>query len=141
MSVNGFHQFAGGGFELHRQAQFGEHFGGIIADQMGADELIKFVIKDQLHETLGMADRFGLARGNKLEAADLDLPAIGSGLLFGQADRGDLGLAVRAAGDLTVIDRGRMPDDMANRSFTLEARLVGEELFASHVADGVDLGV
>ena len=85
------------------------------------------------------SDGQGAAAGDERELADPDLVAGLAGGLLGQADAGDAGVGVGAAGDVRVVDRpvgvAAEPLDAADRLVVGDVRQPGG---ADHVADGVD---
>ena len=79
-------EFVGGGFECHRDAGFGEQFGGVRADDVNAEDLVVFFLGDDFHETVGFAQDARFARCREREFADLDVVACFLRFCFGQAD-------------------------------------------------------
>src|SRR3546814_1898689 len=65
------------------------------------------------------------------------------GLLFGEADAGDLRMAVGAAGDLLLLHRVDVVEagDLLDADDALVLGLVGQHRRAGDVADGVDAGL
>src|SRR3546814_4532533 len=92
---------------------------------------------------LGFAERDGLAVADEGEAADFHLIARLLGLLFGEADAGDLRMAVGAAGDLLLLHRVDVVEagDLLDADDALVLGLVGQHRRAGDVADGVDAGL
>ena len=75
------------------------------ADEVGAEEFAVLGVEDELDEAFGFVGGDGAAAGHEGEAADADLVAGLTRGFFGQADAGDAGLGVGAAGDVGVVDR------------------------------------
>ena len=69
------------------------------ADDVRAEDLAVRLAEDDLHEAFGLADGAGLAAGHERELADLELEALFLRRALGEADAGDLRLAVGAAGE------------------------------------------
>lgn len=61
VSVHYSAEFVGCGFERHADAGFGEEFGGVRADNVNAEDLVVFLLGDDLHETVGFAEDTRLA--------------------------------------------------------------------------------
>src|SRR5262249_34585315 len=98
-------------------------------------------VEDGLDEPLVLAERDRLAVADEREAADFDIAALLLGRGLGQADAGDLRLAVGAAGYHALVQRVRVEAlDGLDATDTLVARLVRQHRRAAHVADCIDAG-
>ncbi len=101
------HQVFLGGLELHGDDETLDQLRHLRADQVRAQELPGLGIEDGLDQALVLAERDRLAVADEREAADLDLAALLLGRLLGQADAGDLRMAIGAAGDAQLVERMR----------------------------------
>src|SRR3546814_6328783 len=66
------HQFGFGGLELSSHHVALNHLGHLIAHHMGADQFAAVSIKNNLDETIGLAQGDGLAIGRKRKLAHTD---------------------------------------------------------------------
>jgi hypothetical protein len=104
VGVHGMDEFGFGGFEVVCEDEFGEVFGDVFADQVGAEEGAVFGVEDEFDEAVGLSGGEGAAGGGEGEFADFELAALFAELSFGEADAGDLGVGVGAGGDEAVVD-------------------------------------
>ena len=100
------------------QRELGDELGGLVAHDVGAQDLAVRQAADDLREAFLMSRRDGLAVGLEVVLANLIILALletlGDQRLLGEADAGDLRLAVRAARDHRVIDRVRLVVQLAS---------------------------
>src|SRR5262249_39124384 len=139
MGVHGADDFFGGGFEAAGEGEFGDEFGGLVADDVGAEDFAAGEAADDLGEAVGGAGGDGLAQGGEGEGADgvvlvLDLAELFEGL-FGVADAGDLGVAVGAAGDDRVVDRDRLVGHLGVLGLPGDALDAEDGFFAGDVGE------
>src|SRR3712207_1091975 len=78
------------------------------SDHVRAKKLASLGIEDGLHQALRLAERNRLAISDEREPPDLDGNAGFLGLVLGDADGGDLRVAVGAARDLCLVHGMRM---------------------------------
>ena len=133
------HQFFLGRFQIHGDDKALNEFGNFGADHVSAQKLAGLPVEDRLDETLILAERDRFSVGAELEAADTNVPALGFGLLFSEADRRDLRVAIGAAGDFRLVERmdAAKIGDLFHADDTLVFRLVGKHGRTGNVADGV----
>jgi hypothetical protein len=91
------------GLEVAPEDELGDQFGRVRADDMGAQDLGVFPVADDLEEALCVAMGEGPAVADPGELAHLNVESLLAGLGLGQADRGDLRMAVRAVGHVVVV--------------------------------------
>ncbi len=132
--------------DLHElgQAQLGQQFGDIRADQVGAQDFAVAGVGDDLDEADALVERLGLAVGHERELAHLDLVARGLGLCLGHAQAGNLRVTVGAARHELVAfgrdgQRLRAGDGLGGHH-AHGAGHVGQGQLAGAVADGIDVG-
>ncbi len=99
MGVDGQADLVGGRFQRHGQADFGDEFRRVGADDVRAEDFAVRLAQDQLHKALGVARSDRLAAGLVGEFPHFILESLFLCRLFGHADAGDLRLAVGAAGE------------------------------------------
>src|SRR5215510_13482547 len=102
------HQLFLGGFEIHRDHIALDQFGHFGADHVGAKQLAGFLVEDNLHQTLILAQGNGLAVADEGKTADANVELLLLGSLRCQADRGDLGRAIGAARNHQFVHRMRV---------------------------------
>src|SRR3546814_447439 len=90
------HQFGFGGLELSSHHVALNHLGHLIAHHMGADQFAAVSIKNNLDETIGLAQGDGLAIGRKRKLAHTDRATRISRLLLGQPYMSNLRMAIGA---------------------------------------------
>ncbi|MPL73135.1 hypothetical protein SDC9_18928 [bioreactor metagenome] len=138
MREDGLDQVFLGGLELAADDIALNELGHLGADHVGAQKLAGLRVEDGLHQPLGLAKRNRLAVADEGEAADPDLIARGLRLFLGQTDRGDLRVAIGAAGDRAGLDRmGVLAGDQLGHHHPLVGGLVSKPGRAGDVADRV----
>ena len=75
----------------------------VRADDVGAEDLAVLRVANDLHEAFGLARRARAAVRREGELADLVVELLVLALLLGEADRRDLGMAVRRVRDVAVV--------------------------------------
>src|SRR6476620_1985587 len=98
MGVNGGGDFLVGGLHRNRQAQLGDHFCRVRADDVRSENFAMWLADDKFYETVGLADGQGFAACQKWELADPILETFLLGGPFGEANARDLRLTVGTAG-------------------------------------------
>ena len=88
-----------------RDAGFGQQLGRVRADDVDAEDLVVFLLRDDLDEAVGLAEDPCFTRCREREFADLYVIACFFRFRFGQADAGDFGVAVGAVRDEVLLDR------------------------------------
>ena len=104
VGVHGAQDFVVGGFEFLGEDEFGDHFGGHDTDQVGAQEFTVLGVEDEFDEALGFIGGDSAAAGEEREATDTDFVTGFAGGSLGEAEAGDSGLGVGAAGNGRVVD-------------------------------------
>ena len=110
MRVDGANQLFDGALGPQGQYCLGDQLGGARADDMDAEDLVVFLVGDDLHEAVELVGHARAAEHAEGERSDLHINAAVARGLFGEADTADLGVAVRAARHMVVVDR---PDVLA----------------------------
>src|SRR5688572_13518909 len=90
--------------EPERQRRFSHELGGTRTYHLNAENLIVLLIADDLDEPLGFRGDPGAREHAEFEGSDSDIVAPRLRFRFRQAYAADLGIAIRAPGDLVVID-------------------------------------
>src|SRR5262249_20275196 len=99
------------------------------------------LVEDHLDEALILAERNRLPIAHKGEATDTDLAAALFRPGLGEADRGDLRIAVSAAWDEVLVEGMRVqPLDRLDTDHALVLGLVREHRRTRDITDGVDAG-
>src|SRR5881392_3555598 len=104
MRVDRADQLLDGAFELQRERRFGDELGRARADHVDAEDLVVFLLGDDLDEAFRLPRDLRAAENPELERADADVEAALLRPGLGESDAADLGIAVRAAGNLVVVD-------------------------------------
>ena len=99
VGVDGRNQFVVGGFHFDGQSKFGDHFGGVGAEDVRTEDLAVRFAEEDLDETFALANGKGFAAGQEGEFSDFVFEAFFLRGTFGQTDAGHLRLAVGAAGE------------------------------------------
>ena len=139
MGEDGVHQVFLGGFQRPADDIALDQLGHFGADHMRAQKLACPGVEDGLDQAFRLAQGDGLAIADEGEAAHLDVVACGFGLGLGQADAGDLRVAIGAAGDAIGFDGVRMAarDEFGHHD-AFVAGLVGEPGCTCDVTDGIE---
>ena len=99
VGMDGFAEFAGRDFQMHRRAGFRDQIGRMGSDHVDAEDLIGLGIGDDLAETVGVVDGHGFSEGGEGELADAGLNAFLVALFLGFAQRTDFRRGENASGD------------------------------------------
>ena len=138
MGVDGGFDFVPGGFEVHGEADLGDHFGAFGADHVRANDLtVRFAV-DDFDEAFRLTCRQGFAAGLVGEFADLVFEALLLRGALGETNAGNLRMAVGAAwedADLLGLVLGKHAFDSLDG---LVAGDVGEPRWPDDVAGAVD---
>ena len=135
------HQLFLGAFQRHRDDVALDQLGHLGADHVRPEQLPGLGIEHRLDQPVRLAQGDGLAVAGEGEAADLDREPQLLGLGLGEADAGDLRLAIGAAGDLALVHRvGVQALDRLDADHPLVLGLVGEHRRAGDVPDRVEAG-
>ena len=135
------HQFFFGGLQIHRHHVALDQFGDLRADHVRAEQLAGLLVEDHLDQALVLAERDRLAVADERKTPDADFAAALFRFRFGQTDRGDLRVAIGAAGNEVLVHRVRMQAlDRLDADHALMLGLVRQHRRAGDVADGVDAG-
>src|SRR5581483_6623528 len=131
-----------GGFETKRNGRFGNQLGRAQADHVDTQQLVVLLIGHYLDEAFGLAGHFRAAQHAEREHADSHVVASLARLALGQSDAADLGIAIRAARNVIVVERSdvlaRNPlgrDDPFGRRYVRQLRMTGRPE-RDDVADG-----
>ncbi len=129
----------GGRFESDRQTELVDEFGGILADDVGAEDLTPRLARDDLHEAFGGTGGNCLAERCERKRADLDIVSRCPRGGFGQTDRSDLRAGIGTAWNGVVVNTERVvssdPLDAGDGFFAGDMR---QPRRTDDVADGVD---
>ena len=105
---------------------------------MDAEDLAGRLVRDDLDEAVGLAERHGLAARRERELADGHRPAVLLRFRLTEADRRHLRPAIGAGRDVGVVDGSRiLPRERFRRDDTLGHRLVCQQRRSGHVADRI----
>ena len=139
MRENRVHEVLLGGFEVHCHHEALDEFGDFRAHHVCAEKLAGLLVEHRFDEPVVLAERDRLAVGAEGEAADAHLIAGILRLCFGEAHRGHLRVAIRAAGDLRFVGRVRMQAlDRLDADHALVLGLVRQHRRPRDIADGVE---
>ena len=127
-----------GRFHFDGESEFGDHFGGVGADDVGTEDFAVGFAEDDFHEAFAFADGKGFAAGHEGEFADFVFEAFFFGGAFGESDAGHLRFAVGAAREDGDFARGFAGEHAFDGLDGFEAGDVGEPGGSDDVAGGVD---
>ena len=138
MRVDGGFDLVPGGFEVHGEADFGDHFGAFATDDVGTDDLaVRFTV-DDFDKTFRLSGGERFTTGLVREFADLVLEAFFFSGALGQTNAGHLRMAVGAAGE----DADFLGLVLSEHAFDaldgLVASDVGQPRWSDDVASAVD---
>ena len=105
MRVNGADEFFDCGLETQGDAGLGDQFGCAGTNHVDAQQLVVFFLGDDLHETFRLVCDLRATEDAEWEHTDTHVITALDRFLFGEADAADLGITIRAAGHLVVVDR------------------------------------
>src|SRR5262245_52566299 len=121
------------------QCRLGDQLSRLRAHDVGAEDLARPGVGNQLGEALRLPMNDSPAVGQERELADFDLVAALPSLRLRQPDRGDLGRGVGTAGDQLLLHGLQpLPGDVLRRDDALVSRGVREQVAADDVADRPD---
>jgi hypothetical protein len=126
VGVDGLVNILNRGLEADGEAVFGDEFGGVAADDMGAVDLARLGVGDDLYEAVAVGGSHGLAGSGEGELADLVVEFLLLGGLFGESGGGDLRLAVGAAWEAGDALRRAVAEHAVDRVDRLESGDVGQ---------------
>src|SRR5271154_456625 len=106
MGMDRVSEFGSGHFEGLPQDYFGNHVGGVEADDLAADHPIILLRRDDFDEAFRLINRDRLPVRAEWDLTDLDIEPTGFGVCLAQADRRDFRLAVDAAGYCEQVETG-----------------------------------
>src|SRR5690606_23639175 len=111
------------------------------ADDVGAEDLARARVRADLDESLGFADRDGLAVRAERKASDLHVASRLARFGLRETDARDLRLAVDAGGDARRVEGRRiLAAEMVDRVKSLERGRVSERGRTDDIADRIDTG-
>ncbi len=151
VSVDGGDEFFAGCFKAASQGELSNEFGGRFAHDVCAQDFAPRQAADELAHAIGVLGRDSFAKRRERETSDrvvfvFDL-AHGFEFALGEADTGDLRMAIGATGDDAVIHGVRFvvpllgaPADAFNAENCFFAGDVREPRWTDDIADGVDAG-
>ena len=99
MRVDRGDEFFVGGFHLDGESELGDHFGGVGAKNVRAEDFAVGFAEEDFDKAFAFADGKRFAAGHEGEFSDFELEAFFFGGALGQADAGHLWFAVGAAGE------------------------------------------
>ena len=140
MREDGVHQLFLGGLQSFGNAVTLDQLGHLGPDHMGAQHFPCGRIKDRLDQAFRFSKRNGFAIPGERKTPNFDLVPGLFRLRFCQTDRGDLRVAIGAAGDTALVHRVKtfFTGDLAHDNDPLMRRLMGEPGCPGHVANGPD---
>ena len=104
MCVDGTNELLDRALEAEGQGRLCDKLGRTRTDHVHAKNFVVLLVEHNLDEALHLSGDLCPAKNAELERTGLDLVPTGLRLLLGQADASDLGIAVRASGNVVVID-------------------------------------
>src|SRR5208283_1829456 len=120
MRVNRMHQRLDGGFGFHRQHAFADQLERFRPDDVYAQNFAVGFIRDDLHESIVLAENTGLAVSEERELADLYLAALRARLRLGQSHAADAWIGISGAWNPIPVDgRHGFSGDMSDRDHPL----------------------
>src|SRR5688572_9068492 len=143
VGVGGAADLPGGRVELEGERRLGDEVRRVWPDDVDAEGVLVLGVRDDLRESFVLAADDRLGDGLERDLADLVRGSRGLDLLLGEADRGDLGPAVRGARLLRVVHLMdvRLAGDDVRRDETLVGGGMSQPQAPDDVADGVDVGL
>ena len=108
MRVNRAYQLFDRALEAQRERRFGNQLCRTRTDHVHAEDLVVFLVEDDLDEAFDFAGNPRARQDAELEAAGLDLVPAGLRFFLRQADAANFGIAVCAARYLVVVDRAEL---------------------------------
>ena len=138
MSVDGRDKFLVGCFHLDGQTEFGDHFGGVGTEDVGAEDLSVRFAENDFDEAFTFTHGKGFAAGHERKFTDFVFEAFFFRCPFGQPDAGHLRFAVGAAREDIHFARGFTGEHTFDCLDGLEAGHVGEPWWPDDIAGGKD---
>src|SRR5580698_10360564 len=124
MGVDDVRQLFGGTLQLQSHDGFGDHLGGVRADDVDAQDLAVLGVADDLDEALMRSHNAGARVGGEREFADLHFVAGFLRLGFGQANAANLGMAVSRSWNAEFVNfLHRLAGDVRHGDDAVDARL------------------
>jgi len=136
--VDGGNEFLVGGLHFDGESEFGDHFRGVGADDVGAEDFAVGFAEDDFHKAFAFADSERFAAGHEGEFADFVFQPLFLRGAFGHSDAGDLRLAVGATREDGDFARGFAGEYAFDRLDGFEAGHVGEPRGPDDITRGVD---
>ena len=126
-----------GGLQLAGRYDFGNHFGHVGSNHVGAQQLAVFGVVDDLHKTVLGTGGAGFSARREREFAHLDVKTGFLGLLLRVAHARDFGRTVGATGDVVVVQGlGVVSGDFFHAGDAFRRSHVGKRLALDYVANG-----
>ena len=139
MRVHGTVHLFYGGFEMPPHDELSDQLGGVGSYDVGPEDLGVLGAAYDLYKALRVAPGQRATVGHPGKLSDVDPETLLLGLLLRESDRRDLGTAIRAVRDVLVVHRAMgLASDGLDTDHPFVHGLVGQQLFAGAVADGVD---
>lgn len=138
VGVNGARDLLVGRLHADGEAEFGDHLGGIRPDDMRAKDFAVFLAHDEFDEALAFAHGKGFAAGHEREFAHLEFDAFFLRCALGEADAGDLRLAVSAPWEEGDFFRRLAGEHAFHALDGFVAGNMGEPRWSDDVSSGVD---
>ena len=117
-----------------------DHFGGVCADDVGAEYLTILGVADDLDEAFGLARSTCATVGRERKLTHFVIDLLLLHLRFGHADGGNFRVAVSRVGDVAIIHfvHVLLSTQKLRENHALPHTLVGQHRRAGDVADSVD---
>src|SRR5262245_40900286 len=134
-------QFFDRALETQRQRRLGDELGRARTDHVDAEDLVVLLLRDDLDEPLGLVRDARAAENAELQGADANVESALLRLRLREPHAADLRIAIRAAGDLLVVDRPELlaRDPLGERDpfrrGEVRELLVARLVEGDHVAD------
>src|SRR5690606_4746652 len=139
MRMHRFDDLVRGRLQFARRDRLGNQLGRIARDDMAAQPLTVFRVVDDLDEALRVTHGRRLSRCGEWKLAHLDVETRFFGLRFSVSNGRDLGLTVRTAGDILIVDRSHiLAGDLFDAPNALVACLLRQPRSSRHIPDGIN---
>src|SRR2546421_2833551 len=134
--------FPGGRLEQLRQGGLRDQLRSVRRHDEDAQQLGGFLVADDLDEAFGFTQDDRLRVAPQREFADLDFETLVPGLFLGEAEAGNLRIAIGCARDAIVVERFRiLTGDDLHDVLALVIGDMRQQEIADDIAGGVDIRV
>ena len=140
MGPHGGQQLPGGQAVDHRRGKLGDHVGGPLAHELGAQNHACLLVGHHLDKAPLALDNHRTSVGEHDVLAHLYRPPGSLGLVGGESHAGDLRVGVDAGGDGVQVGQGIAPGQALHAGGSLGGGHMGQLDAGGHVAHGVHAG-